>query len=530
MKKIFFFAALVISASMMAQTSSVNWYDLVEPINSIAQGTTSYENVQVNAAGDILLTGKVASVGMDPHAVVFGDTVATVAFKENSSQTNEAPFFVKVNEDGDVKWMVVCNDGRFTSYATLPLADGGLLVAATAYQSQQSVISFASHYTPANTAKYEQDKTQYGVLLKIDNTGKPSILTKFEQAEVGKTDGIAFRGIETDGTNFFVLANVKSAVKIAGKTDTIAPKVEGGSLAILKFNAKGELQGQLQTEGVAVTASTAKLIYANEKLYSISGFKGAANDNLKLGSASVEVPNDLNNIAVFVAKTDLTGEAVHVIAGEKVNNKNSITTYGVVADASALFISGFYQGGIVTEAGTLANNTSTNGAFVIKFDLAQDKAVKGLLLKAGTGISSFQVDGLLAKGDSLYAYYYDWGATGDRVFLQAMDKDLALGSRLGLVNTATMGSSRAAAFQGDNLVYTYYAPKGLSKLSADNDITVNPTAYRGLVVSQKVFSSPATSVSEVEESNQKITKQLNEGNVYILSGDKVYTAAGQKVQ
>ena len=534
MRKIFLFSALIVSAIGYAQ-SSVKWYDLVEPVNSIAQGTTAYENVQTNGAGDIFLYGNIGSVGMDPHAVVMGDTVATVAFKENMSQTNTAPFFVKVNSEGNVQWTVVCNDGRFTSYAGLALEDGGMLVAATAYQSQASVLSFASHYTPAQTAKYEQSKEQYGVLLKIAADGKPTILSKFEQAEAGKTDGIAFRDIVTDGTDYFVLANVKSAVKIAGETDTIAPTAAGACLAVLKFNAAGVYQRALMTDGVAMTSTTAKLTYANNTLYITSPLEGTNGSSLSLGSASAVVPNNLKNFAVLEASLGLAGQRVMIVEGAKVKvsgkDKNAITTYGVQVKGSNLYVSGFFQGGIVYGSDTLKNETANNKAFVSRINLTSGTCDKAILMGEGAALSSFNVDGLLQHGDSLYAYYYDWAATGDRVFLQALDDNLVLGSRLGLINTTTMGTTRGAAFAGNDLVYTYYAPKGISKLSVDATISVNPKGFRGMVVAQTVFSS-LSPIQEVraDDAANGAKKAIQNGNVYILDKGSVYTVNGQKVQ
>lgn len=529
MRKSFLFSALLISAMSFAQ---VNWYDVVEPINSIAQGTTAYENVQVNAAGNILLTGQIGSVGMDPHAVIFGDTVATVAFKENAANMNKAPFFANVNKDGDVQWLVVCNDGNFASYATLPLADGGAIVAATAYQSQQSVISFASHYTPANNAKYQQPRTQYGVVLKIAADGKPAILAQIEQAAAGKTDGIAFRDIVTDGSNFYVLANIKSAVKVG--TTELAPTAAGQCLAILKFNDEGKYQGILMTDGIAVTSSTAKLVYANNKLYVTSTFKGVTGKNLTLGTASVASPNTLNNIAVMVANTDLTGEAIYVIAGEEreVNSKkvNTITTYDVLVNANNLYVSGFFAGAIAYGETALENVTGQNKAFIVRLNLTAGKADKAVLFATGTAMSSFQVDGLLQKDDSLYAYYYDWGATGDRVFLQALNADLELGSRLGLIKTGTTCATRGAAFVGDDLIYTYYAPKGKSTLSADETIVIEPTAFRGLIVSQKIFGTTPTPVPAVKNEAKKVRKTVRNGNVFVIDGLKVYSINGQRVK
>ena len=530
MRKIFFLSALVISAMSMAQSSMVNWYDLVTPLNSIAQGSTAYEDVQVGSDGSVFLCGNIGSVGMDPHAVVMGDTISTVAFKEYMAQTNSAPFFVKLNSGGDVDWTVVCNDGRFTSYTTLALSDGGMLVAATAYQSQASVMSFVSHYTPSKVSKYDQSKEQYGVLLKIASDGTPSILNKFEQAADGQTAGIAFYDIVTDGTDYYILASISGAIKVLGQNVTFSQASVGSGLAIMKFNAAGEYQGLVQTDGVAVTSKTAKLVYANSKLYLISTFKGTTSNNLVLGAKSVAVPNALNNIAIFEANTDLTCSEIYIIAGEQVGTKNNITTYDVESMNDALYISGFFTGTITTADNSLSNS-GTNAAFIAKFDLSTKTATKGLMLKDGTGISSFHVDGLMQNGDSLYAYYYDWGATGDRVFLQALDADLQKGSKIGLISTTTQCGTRGAAIQGDNLIYCYYAPKGLSKLSADNSITFNPTAFRGLVVSQKIFDDGgATPVNEVREDAKSVNKRLNQGNVYVLRNGAVFTAAGQRVE
>lgn len=534
MKKIFFLAALAISAMSYAQTSDVNWHDVITADNNgIKNGTsfvgyTNYENVQVNEAGDLFVTAAVNSVSRDPHATLFSTTIETVPGKVNMAQTVPAPVFAKVNAAGVPQWIVAATDGNYKSYTSLPLNDGGLLVALVAHQAIPDVAGLALHGSEGDKDAYSLEKVQYGLLIEMDASGKPVILAKIAQAEAGKLDGIQVRKLVTDGTNFYLLANLKSKVTINGTE--LAPAHTGGSLAILKFNAQG-YQGAIQTGGIAVTSATADLLFANEKLYLTCSLKGAVDNTLSIGTTSVTLDNANTNIVVFVANTNLTGEAIKFIAGSPISNKNAITTYATSLVDGKLYISGFYTGSI---AGVADNGTGKNRAFVVGLDLNTWTASGIQMPTAATNnLSCFQANGLLTKGDSLYAYYYDLSATGDRLFLQAISKDMKLGTRVALVNTASNTTTRGAAFQGDNLVYTFYAMKASKNtLSADENVKVNPTDMNcGVIVSQKVFSQTSTGVAPVSTREADgVEKQLNAGNVYILSGDKVYNAAGQRVQ
>ena len=535
MKKIFFLAALAISAMSYAQTSDVNWYDVVTADNNDVKnganfvGGANYENVQVNEAGDLFVTAVINSVSRDPHATLFATTVETVPGKANMAQTVPAPVFAKVNADGESQWVVAATDGNYKSYTSLPLADGGLLVALVAHQAIQDVVGLSLNGSDAKVA-HSLDKVQYGLLVKIATDGKPAILAKFAQAEEGKTDGIQVRKLVTDGTNFYLLANLKSKVAINGTE--LEPAHDGGSLAVLKFDDNGAFQGAVQTGGIAITSSSIDLQFADKKLYITCSLKGAVDNTLSIGNTSVTLDNANTNIVVFVANDDLTGNAIKFIAGQTAGSKNVITTYSTQLIDGKLFISGFYQGGI---AGVDNNETGKNRAFVVALNLTSGEA-SGVQLPAAaaSGISSINADGLLVKGDSLYAYYYDWSATGDRIFLQAISKDMKLGSRIGLVSTPSMTATRAAAFLGDDLVYEYYAQKGhKTTVSADETIQVNPTDMnRGVIVSQKVFkATDPTDANPVSAREIKaVSKQLNAGNVYVISGDKVFTSAGQRIQ
>jgi len=524
MRKIFFFGALLISAMSFAQ---VNWYDQIELQNTAPVylnnqvGSTAYEEVYANEAGDIFLVGKSASAGLDPHSVVLGNTIETVPFRPNMAQTNTSPFFAKVNAKGETQWLIYSQDGNFNSYTALGLEDGSMLVAATACQTNQNVYGLLQ-LNSTNKASYALSKTYYGFLMKIAADGKPTILAKVTQAD-GKNN-ITFNHMVTDGTNFYVLAVLKGAVSIEGTE--LAPAHAGGSLAVLKFNEAGAYQGAVQTSGIAVTASTADLHYADNKLYITCSLGATEGAELKIGEAKTTLSNDLKNIIVFVANDDLSGNTIYRINGLKESNKNTITTYATAVADGKIYISGFYAGGIDAEG---VPATTTNKAFVVSMNLVT-RATKGLQLPcAGTGINGVQANGMLQKGDSLYAYYYDWSATGDRVFLQAIGKDMKLGSRLPLVNTKAQVNTRGFAFQGNNLVYTIYTAKGTDhKLSADNSIVFNTPTSAGVVVSQKIFDG-ATGVEEVNAA-ARASKQLHQGQVYILSGDAIYDIKGQKIQ
>lgn len=537
MKKIFFLAALVISAMSYAQ-SSVNWYDVATVDNNgIKNGTNligaaNYETVQLNSDGDIFVTAAISSVGRDPHALIFNQTVEAVPAKVNAANTNPAPVFVKLNAAGEVQWTVAATDANYKSYASLPLSDGGLLVALVGHQANPNVLGLLKHGNADASGKYYAlGKVQYGLLVKIAADGTPTVLDTITQAVEGKTDGIQFRKIVTDGTNYYVLANIKSAVNI-GST-TITPAHTGGSLAILKYNAAGKYQGAIQTGGqFAITTTTAELLCENNKLYLVCGVKGTAGAPLTLGELNTTYPDSNTDIAVFIVNTDLTGDAVKFIPGVVAGGKNTITTYGVQIVNNKLFVSGNYQGGLVA-AGVADNTTGKYRAFVATLDLANDATAAICLPAASDGqISSIMANDLLVHGDSLYAVYYDnGGADGNIIFLQAMDQNLALGSCLPLAKSAALKlTPRGAAIHGNNLIYTAYEMKDFTcTLVADPTINFTPALNGSIIVSQEVFNG-ATGINEVRTDGKGARKVVNEGKVYVINGTGVYDVNGMKIE
>jgi hypothetical protein len=540
MKKIFFLAALVISAMSYAQ-SSVNWYDVVTVDNNGIKsganliGAANYETVQLNSDGDIFVTAAISSVGRDPHALIFNQTVEAVPAKVNAANTNPAPMFAKVNAAGEVQWTVAATDANYKSYASLPLSDGGMLVALVGHQANPNVLGLKYGSADAAGKYYALGKVQYGLLVKIAADGTPTVLDTITQAVEGKTDGIQFRKIVTDGTNYYVLANIKSAVNI-GST-TITPAHTGGSLGILKFNAAGKYLGNIQVGGrFATTATTAELLYLDNKLYIITGIKGASDGITKIGETSVYFPNDYCNIAVYIANTDLTGDAIKFIPGVPVtvgtSEKNNINTSCAKIVNNKLYVSGKYQGGIVA-AGVADNTTTQYRAFVASLDLAND-AVAAVCLPAANAaqISATDQNDLLVHGDSLYAVYYDnGGADGNIIFLQAMDQNLALGSCLPLAKgTPLKLTPRGAAIHGNNLIYTAYEMKDFTcTLVADPTINFTPALNSSIIVSQQVFNS-ATGINEVRADGKGARKVVNEGKVYVISGTGVYDVNGMKIE
>ena len=221
MRKIFFLSALVISAMSMAQSSAVNWHDVSAVDNQGIKnglnfvGYSSYEAVQVNEAGDLFVSANINSVGRDPHATIFEASVEAVPGKVNLANAVPAPMFVKANSAGDVQWIVAATDANYKSFATLPTSDGGLLVALVGHQAIVDVLGMGLHNgAAADKVVHQLAKEQYGLLVKIASDGKPSILATIKQAAEGKTDGIQVRKIVTDGTYYYVLANLKSKVAI----------------------------------------------------------------------------------------------------------------------------------------------------------------------------------------------------------------------------------------------------------------------------------------------------------------------------
>ena len=446
MKKIFLFtSALLVSATMMAQL--VGW-SAVELSNETAAGTSTVNRLYTNGQGDVFFLGNSASNGEKPTISFDGITLDAAPYRVVMSRTNINIVFGKLSgKDAFTQWFGASDRGAFTSYVATPTADGKFVMAVTAnhtdsnYLADDQVMGFNMQMTGGATASGSLEAeyapivsgkstklVQFGSIVEVSDKGF-AFVQDFDQM-TGQNAGFTFADIVTDGTNFYVLTILKPGI-VVGEKDTIKANVAAGSAAILKFNDKWQLVGSIVSAGIADNSTMQVLKYTDGKLYYACTLKGTADKQFVLGDKSVTTTAN-SGLAVATLSTDLQCESLawtaetSAVAGLKTGN---ISVYDGYFQGTDAYLTGSFMGGIlVGENDTLT--ASVNSAFLLNVDLTTGKLAKATKLQS-TGITSGS--SLLAYGDSLYLYAYDW-ASDRRVALYGYDYQLNAGDTIAWVN------------------------------------------------------------------------------------------------
>ncbi len=542
-KSLLFAAALFASATMSAQL--VGWTALEYGGTTVSTGNTSIRQALSNQDGEVFIIGQGSSVGDAPTLTLFGQEFATCPFEANMSQSNTNFIIAKTDKDFNLLWTSVSNRGNFdNTYTGLPTDDGGLLLVVSGKHADQNRLgdNKVMQFTGTNGTDLSWEETynaavskKYGAIIRYSATGEPTLLAKIYTADAAKVN-MTFCDLKTDGTNYYLLAVLDPGLVIG--SDTIKSEVldaEGkvlGSLVIVKFDKDFKMLSYIKTGGITVSSSSASLTCANNKLYlATSVAKANAGANVTLGTQSVAMAT--TNSALFaVLSTDLQCEKLTLIEGTKENGKNSFSLNSMAVVEDNAYLSGFFMGGIKTDAGQLTNNTGTNNAFLLQLDIAAGKCVKGVQIGTSAGIATAQC--LLTRGDSLYQYYYDWGQpVGQaRIFLQAYDTDLNMGATYPLIKASAMEAIFGASIAGNNLVYTFRTQATLSFVADDSQsFTSANKQFKGLVAMQTLFPKSTISTDAetpaMQQNGAKAQKMIVNGQLYIRRGEQWFNALGQ---
>lgn len=542
-KSLLFAAALFASATMSAQL--VGWTALEYGGTTTSTGNTSIRQTLSNQDGEVFIIGQGSSVGDAPTLTLFGQEFATCPFEANMSQSNTNFIIAKTDKDFNPLWTSVSNRGNFdNTYTGLPTDDGGLLLVVSGKHADQNRLgdNKVMQFTGTNGTDLSWEETynaavskKYGAIIRYSAIGEPTLLAKLYTSDAASAT-MTFCDLKTDGTNYYLLAVLNPGLVIGN--DTIKSEVldaEGevlGSLVIVKFDKDFKMLSYIKTGGVTVSSSSASLTCANNKLYlATSVAKANAGANVTLGTQSVAMAT--TNSALFaVLSTDLQCEKLTLIEGTKENGKNSFSLNSMAVVEDNAYLSGFFMGGIKTDAGQLTNNTGTNNAFLLQLDIAAGKCVKGVQIGTSAGIATAQC--LLTRGDSLYQYYYDWGQpVGQaRIFLQAYDTDLNMGATYPLIKSSAMEAIFGASIAGNNLVYTFRTQGTLSFVADDSQsFTSANKQYKGLVAMQTLFAKSTISTDAetpaMQQNGAKAQKMIVNGQLYIRRGEQWFNALGQ---
>lgn len=522
----------------------VGWDALEYGGTTTSTGTTTIRQALSNPDGEVFIIGQGSSVGDAPTLTMFGHEFATCPFTANMNQSNNNLVIAKTDKYFNHLWTSVSNRGNFdNTYTGLPTDDGGLLLAVSGKHADNNRLgdNKVMQFTSTNGTDLSWEETynasvskKYGAIIRYNAAGEPSFMAKIYTADAASAT-MTFCDLKTDGTYYYLLAVLNPGLVIGN--DTIKSEVldeQGkvlGSLAVIKFDKDFKMLSYTKTGGVQVNSSSACLTFADNKLYlATSVGKATEGASVTLGTQSVAMTT--TNSALFaVLSTDLQCEKLTLIEGTKENGKNSFSLNSMAVLGDNAYLSGFFMGGIKTDAGQLTN-TGTNNAFLLKVDIAAGKCVKGVQIGTSAGIASAQC--LLTRGDSLYQYYYDWGQPMGqaRIFLQAYDTDLNLGATYPLIKSSAMEAIFGASIAGNNLVYTFRTRGTLSFVADDSQsYTSANKQFKGLVAMQTLFSkSTATENSpliEAPDNRTKAQKVIVNGQLYIRRGEQWFNALGQ---
>lgn len=543
MKKIFLFtSALLASATMMAQL--VSW-SAVELSNETAAGTSTVNHLYTNGQGDVFFLGNSASNGKKPTISFDGITLDAAPYRVVMSRTNTNIVFGKLSgKDASTQWFGASDRGAFTSYVATPTADGKFVMAVTAnhtdsnYLADDQVMGFNMQMTGGATASGSLEAeyapivsgkstklVQFGSIVEVSDKGF-AFVQDFDQM-TGQNAGFTFADIVTDGTNFYVLTILKPGI-VVGEKDTIKANVAAGSAAILKFNDKWQLVGSIVSAGIADNSTMQVLKYTDGKLYYACTLKGTADKQFVLGDKSVTTTAN-SGLAVATLSTDLQCESLawtaetSAVAGLKTGN---ISVYDGYFQGTDAYLTGSFMGGILV--GKMIHLTaSVNSAFLLNVDLTTGKLAKATKLQS-TGITSGS--SLLAYGDSLYLYAYDW-ASDRRVALYGYDYQLNAGDTIAWVNAGGKEVTNSAVLTKSGKVAFSFRTNGTVSFSADDTQTyeAQDNAFRGVLAVQQLFENPEQAIDNTFAPAQKAEKFIRNGQLYIRRGEHIFNALGQQL-
>lgn len=537
MKKIFLFtSALLVSATMMAQL--VGW-SAVELSNETAAGTSTVNRLYTNGQGDVFFLGNSASNGEKPSVTFDRITMDAAPYRVNMSRTNTNIVFGKLSgKDASTQWFGASNRGAFKSYVATPTADGKLILAVTAYHTDSNhladnrVMGFeviatdgvgAGGYVKAEYAPVGGKMLEYGFLFEVsDQNVLP--LKDFYQMK-GQTSGFTFVDMATDGTNYYLLAQLAPGV-VVGTTDTIKANAAEGSIAILKFDNQWQLEGTVISDGLA-GKTNGLLKYVDGKLYYAGNLATTKGKSFSLGGKTVEAANTGNSLVLATLSTDLQCELLTLLDAYKYNGKGgAFTVSDELINGTNAYLTGFYSGGIVVaENDTMT--ASVNSAFLLNVDLTTGKLAKATRLNA-TAITSGA--SLFMHNDSVYMYAYNWAEKDGRVALYTYDAQLNAGDTIALVNAAGQEATNSAVLTKYGTLAYSFRTKGNATFSADVTQTyAGDNAFRGVLAVQQLFENPEQAIDNTFAPAQKAEKFIRNGQLYIRRGEHIFNALGQQL-
>ncbi len=507
--------------------------DAIEMNNETTAGTSSVDNLYTNAAGEIYFIGNAWSNGTEPTATLGDITTNTAPYRVKLNQTNTNLAFGMYNADGELQGFGTSDRGYLTSSAAVG-TDKGLFMAITAYHTDSNYLAddlfIRLTYSTTDDKKSSIElsgeyvkgkKTEYGAIFQL-NAGTIDSRCQFGQI-AGETAGFSIVDMASDGTNFYLLTCLTKGIAI-GK-DTLKA-TNAGSLAILKFDADWKYIGSTISEGT-VAKTIGKLQYTHGKLYYTGNFTAKANGTFSWGGKTLTTTNALNGILLATVATDLSCESLSFVEAYK-NEENKgglVTVYDELVKGDTAYLTGFFNGKFAygeENKDTIA--CTATRAFLLKVDLATGKTARAAVL-ASTGIT--QGNNLLEYNDSIYLYAHNWGVA-ERISLYQFDQNLQAGDTLKLISSSAMTPAFCAAITSKGLLaYGFRTNNEITYLTDQSTYTPADKKFRGILAIERLNGKKDTANEKVVAPENKATKMLRNGILYIRKGERLYNAQGQ---
>ena len=523
MKKIFFFAALVFSASMMAQ-ESINWFSAIESNatkdGTAAVGNNSLSSISAYENGSVVVAGTFASCQETPATATFmGEEFVGAPFTVDQNNSNKNVLVSKINKDGEVQWLLHSNRGNGDAVA-IATADGGALVFATVGHTDSDVQGDHKNLQLLNGEKelvaathdFVNKNFQFGELIKVATDGESASIVG-ELLNQGTSNDFTALNWATDGTNYYLLVIVKKEVKF---DETTLTPFDGGSLAVLKFDQDGKLLGNVLTDEMALTSTTSAIDCSADKVCvgTIATIDGLQSILLKTYNAA-----------------DLTLAREDTIEGAVVNTKNLVQLKSLLVTEDAIFAAGAVNGGIKIGEDTLKNANNKLHGFVAKLDLASGETVKAYehsTVAANIGA----ITDLFEQNGALYAFGYEMQVKdGNGIYLVELDKNLAAQDTIGLFKTSGTETTWDAVNADGNVVLAANTAKNLDlKFAADESKSVKTSTMSRILASVTLKAPKPTAVDSIQNSDVRSQKVVRNGQLLIIRDGKTFNALGAQVQ
>lgn len=414
MKKIFFFAALLIGAQSFAQNYEAGYLKtLVDEQADATKGQTQLYNLEYYSDGSLLLLSSYSTATSEEVGLHFNDSTypgGTAAKVSLSSLTNA--FMAKIDANGDLIWAVPDTTYQFDlgGSASIATTDGGVIFAQKMRNKKGRYVTFVnvhdhtSYVTASNniTASYEKTATM---------TKDPN-------------DSYAWAGLAQDEAKNVYLAGYQADTLYPTWHDTIAmrpnnwngdaqQKSSNCNTVILKYNAQMDYVAYTTTgNDELVYDRPVGMHYEGGKLYVAGTYKNATES----GIYYARYDQNLNREAVVY----------HPITGSLQFQQTKFE------DGKIFVCGGLGKNGTITigEKTITSSTTVANSGLVYVMSMADGSVVNADVHPAANNALNITVAAFPTK-DGYVAYNHET--------LNGLQMALHYDSNLNLVSTDTLG-------------------------------------------------------------------------------------------